>query len=131
MNIAVPTQDGRTIAHHFGRARAFMIFGVVDGTVTGHALRDNTFTGHAKKECHGDHDDDHPHHSHGHDAIVAALKDCEAVLCYGMGRRAAEALREGGIKAFILQEQVSPRVAVEKYIAGQLATAGDFCSCHG
>jgi predicted Fe-Mo cluster-binding NifX family protein len=127
MKVAVPTQDGTSISQHFGRSKSFFVFDIDDGKIVGRVVRDNTFTAHAKGECHEGHDHSHPH---GHGEIVDALRDCESVLCYGMGWRAAEALKEGGINAFILQEEMSPEEAVEKYILGNLAPAGDFCRRH-
>jgi predicted Fe-Mo cluster-binding NifX family protein len=107
MKLAVPTQDGTSISQHFGRSKSFFVFEVDDGKIAGRSVRDNTFTAHAKGECR-----EGEHHGHGHGDIVEALKDCEAVLCYGMGWRAAEALQEGGVNAFILQEEMSPEEAV-------------------
>ena len=127
MKVAVPTQDGTSISQHFGRSKSFFVFDIDDGNIVGRAVRDNTFTAHAKGECHEGHDYSHPH---GHGEIVDALRDCESVLCYGMGWRAAEALKEGGVNAHILQEEMSPEEAVEKYISGDLPPAGDFCRCH-
>jgi len=120
------TQDGTSISPHFGRSGGFFIFEVHDGKIAGRSVRTNTFTAHAKGECHGSHENSYPH---GHDEIVEALRDCEAVLCYGMGWRAAEALKEGGILAYILPEQMSPEEAVEKYVSGGLLPGGGFCRC--
>jgi predicted Fe-Mo cluster-binding NifX family protein len=50
-----------------------------------------------------------------------------------MGWRAAEALKEGGVNAFILRESMSPEEAVEKYISGDLprrATSAGVTSSH-
>jgi predicted Fe-Mo cluster-binding NifX family protein len=126
MKIAVPTQDGSSISRHFGRGKAFFVFEVAGTEVLGRSVRENSFTAHAKGECDGNHDHDH---DHGHEDIVAALRDCEAVLCYGMGRRAADALKEGGIKAFVLREQMSPEAAVDHYINGKLTESAGFCNC--
>lgn len=127
MKVAVPTEDGTSISQHFGRSKRFFVFDIDDGKVVGRCVRENTFTAHAKGECHEGHDDNH---AHGHGEIVEALRDCEAVLCYGMGWRAAEALREGGIRAFVLQQEMSPEEAVGRYILDDLPPAGDFCRCH-
>ena len=127
MKVAVPTLDGTSISPHFGRSKSFFVFEVDGGKIAGRSVRDNTFTAHAKGECNEGHDHNH---AHGHGEIVEALRDCESVLCYGMGWRAAEALKEGGVNAFILQQEMSPEEAVEKYISGNLPPAGDFCRCH-
>lgn len=125
--VAVASEDGVNISHHFGRSRCFLIFEVEDKQVIGQSLRDNTFTAHARGECQEGVEHNH-HHSHG--AIVNALKDCEAVLCYGMGWRAAEDLKQNGIQAFVLPGEMSPEDAVKAYLTGTLGAAGGFCRCH-
>lgn len=127
MRVAVASEDGVSISHHFGRSRCFLVFEIEDKKVVGQSLRDNTFTAHARGEC----QEGQPHeHHHGHGPVVAALKDCEVVLCYGMGWRAAEDLKQNGIQAFILQNEMSPEDAVSAYLAGGLGPAGGFCRCH-
>jgi predicted Fe-Mo cluster-binding NifX family protein len=127
MKVAVPTQDGTSISRHFGRSTSFFVFRLEDEKIVDRSVRDNTFTAHAKGKCHEGHD---PNQPHGHGEIVQALKDCAAVLCYGMGWRAAKALKEGGTQAFVVQQEMSPEEAVRKYLSGDLPPAGDFCRCH-
>ena len=126
--IAVASEDGQNISHHFGRSRCFLVFEVEDKQILGQSVRDNTFTAHARGECQPG--TEH-HHHHGHGAIVQALADCEAVLCYGMGWRAAEELKQNGIQAFILPTEMPPEAAVNAYLTGNLGPAGSFCRCHG
>lgn len=127
MRIAVASEDGVSISHHFGRSRAFLVYEVEQQQVVGRSLRDNTFTAHARGEC----KESEPHEEHhGHGPIVTALRDCDAVLCYGMGWRAAEDLKQNGIQAFVLQGEMSPDDAVAAFLAGKLGPAGDFCRCH-
>lgn len=125
--IAVATEDGRTISNHFGRSRSFLVYEIADNQIVGMMLRDNQFTAHALGQCDQDGDD---HHHHGHGAIVEALRDCEAVLCYGMGWRAAEDLKQAGIKAFLLPGETTPDDAVQAYLSGALKPASGFCRCH-
>jgi len=127
MKIAVGSEDGVTISHHFGRSRCFLVFEVRDKEVVGRSVRDNTFTAHARGEC--QRGQPHEHH-HGHGAIVEALRDCEVVLCYGMGWRAAEDLKQNGIHAFVVEGDVTPEQAVSEYLAGSLGLAAGFCRCH-
>ncbi len=127
MKIAVASEDGLSISRHFGRSRCFMVFDVQGADFTGPAVRDNTFTAHAQGECR----EGEPHaHHHGHGAIVEALRDCEAVLCYGMGWRAAEELKQNGIQALVVRGDLSPEQAVREFLAGNLGPAGAFCRCH-
>lgn len=126
--IAVATEDGRTISHHFGRSRSFLIYEIENQQIVGMMLRDNNFTAHAQGQC-GQDDGQHQHHGHG--PIVEALRDCEAVLCYGMGWKAAEDLKRAGVQAFLLPAEMSADDAVKAYINGKLKPAEGFCRCHG
>jgi predicted Fe-Mo cluster-binding NifX family protein len=127
MKLAVASEDGVLISHHFGRSRCFLIFEIEDKQIIGRSVRDNSFTAHARGQC----QDGQPReHHHGHGAIVEALGDCDAVLCHGMGWRAAEDLKQNGIQAFVIQGDLSPEQAVVEYLAGNLGLAGGFCRCH-
>lgn len=125
MKIAVASEDGLSISRHFGRSRCFMIFEVADRQIVDRSVRANSFTAHARGEC-----QEETHHHHGHGELVAALKDCEVVLCRGMGWRAAEELKQQGIQAFVLNVELSPEEAVHAYLAGKVEPANGFCRCH-
>jgi len=49
MKIAVPTDDGKTISQHFGRARSFAIFEVENGEIVSKELIDSN-TPHSRGE---------------------------------------------------------------------------------
>jgi len=127
MKIAVAS-DGVAIAPHFGRCAYFLVFQVENGQVVGKETRPNAFTAFALGQC--DHEHNHAH-EHGHGPIVNALRDCEIVLCYGMGWRAAAELQQNGIQVAIVGEDISPENAVAKYLAGELKLGEGFCRCHG
>ena len=130
MKIAIASSDGTQISPHFGRSSCFLVFDIEDGKIVGKELRSNTFTAHARGECHGD--GQHDHGAHSHASIVEALQDCGAVLCYGMGSRAAEALSLRGIQPYVLSKQSTPEEAVALFLRGELGPAGQgFCQCHG
>jgi predicted Fe-Mo cluster-binding NifX family protein len=118
MKIAVASSDGNQISPHFGRSSHFLVFDVEDGKIVGKEVRANTFTAHARGECAGE--GAHEHGTHSHASIVEALRDCKAVLCYGMGWRAEEALNRGGIQALVLGEECNPEQAVGLFLAGKL-----------
>jgi predicted Fe-Mo cluster-binding NifX family protein len=132
MKIGVASYNGKIISKHFGRSRYFVIFDIEDGKVIGRENRENTFTAHARGECHdGQHEQGAGHGHHSHAGIVNALYDCEAVLCYGMGWRAAEDLKAAGIKACILTEDCTMEQAVQAYIDGKLQPSEEaYCRCH-
>jgi predicted Fe-Mo cluster-binding NifX family protein len=129
MRVAVASEDGTGVSSHFGRSACFLIFEIEGGKVVGREVRDNEFTAHAKGECKGETHHDHPLHSHA--SIVEALRDCEAVICYGMGARAAEALSRQGIHVYILSERCTPEAAVGLFVEGKLGAPGqNLCRCH-
>ncbi len=128
MKIAVASNDGTNISHHFGRSECFIVFEVENGQVKSREVKQNTFTAHALGECNGEHAHHEEHHSHA--GIVAALQECDAVLCYGMGFRAAQDLQANGIKAYILESEYTPEEAVSAFIRGDVKKSGGFCHCH-
>jgi predicted Fe-Mo cluster-binding NifX family protein len=127
MNIAVASADGVTVSEHFGRSRCFIVFNVAEGKIVSRQVRDNTYTAHAKGECDDQHHHDQPH---SHADIVAALRDCQVVLCGGMGYRAAEDLKAGGMQAIIVDPSLTPEQAVAELIAGKARPGRGFCRCH-
>jgi predicted Fe-Mo cluster-binding NifX family protein len=127
MRIAVATDDGVSISQHFGRSAGFIIFEVEGTQVSNLEMRANRHTPHAQGLCQGQ----HPHqqgHNHSHGGIVGLLRDCQAVLCGGMGAGAAQALRQQGIKPIVLACPISAEDAVSLYLSGRMETApSNFC----
>jgi predicted Fe-Mo cluster-binding NifX family protein len=129
MKIAVASSDGNQISPHFGRSASFLVFDVQSGKIVGKEVRANTFTAHSRGECAGE--GHHEHAEHSHASIVEALSDCSAVLCYGMGWRASEALSEGGVKPYFLSKRCTPEDAVALFVEGKLPLASrSFCPGH-
>jgi len=129
MRFAIASADGVAMSRHFGRSQCFVVFDVSDGRASRSEVRDNTFTAHAKGECDdGEHHDHDQPHSHGD--IVAALKDCRAVVCGGMGRRAAEELRANGIEPVMADPALSLGQVAHAFAAGTLDVRTSFCGCH-
>ena len=114
MKVAVVSDDEKTLAAHFGRARGFLVYEVEERQVKHCEYRLNTFTGHARglegAGCQADH----------HGPILSALKDCAAVISHGMGRRIYDDLRQAGIEAIITDETDAER-AIARYLKGELA----------
>lgn len=127
MRVAVASQDGESISAHFGRCACFIIFDAEDGRVVRIELRKNTHTSHGAGNCHtAGHGQ-----PHSHTAVVQALHDCQAALCYGMGWRAANDLMQNGIQPVIIDSKRSPEEAVTLYAQGKLApTNREFCAGH-
>ena len=51
MRIALPSDDGQTMAAHTGRASGFVIYDINNNQAIQLEYRTNTFTAHAKGEC--------------------------------------------------------------------------------
>ena len=113
MKIAIATDDGKTIASHFGRAKGFTIFTIDGSTITNKEYRINNFTGHALELEHSDHNIDR------HEPILRALNDCNTVISHGMGRRIYNDLRNAGIQSLITDE-TRVKSAMKAFIEGTL-----------
>jgi predicted Fe-Mo cluster-binding NifX family protein len=130
MRIAVASDDGVSIAGHFGRCAGFEIFDVTENQAKRIENRPNANSHH--HEQHGqDECDEHGHHGgvHNHESFLSALQDCQAVICRGMGRRAVADLAAKGIKPIITLEDVTAPEAVRLYALGQLTASGDSQCC--
>jgi predicted Fe-Mo cluster-binding NifX family protein len=128
MRIAVASDDGVAIAGHFGRCAGFEIFEVAGNEATKIERRPNTNSHHhdGQGDCnhHG-----HDNNSHNHESFLLALRDCQAVICHGMGRRAVADLAARGIRPVITRQDVPAQEAVRLYAAGQLSESGGSQCC--
>ena len=135
MRIAVITDDGQTISQHFGRAAHYLVATVEDGKITQREMRDKMGHTQFAAEGHGHEGDGHAH-GHGpeadsrHGRMAQAIADCEAVLCGGMGWRAAEELKANGILPVVADPALSPEQAVRDFASGKLNAGRGFCRCH-
>jgi predicted Fe-Mo cluster-binding NifX family protein len=114
------------VSQHFGRSSCFIVYEIEDQVVKSEEVRANTFTAHAQGQCDGG---ERAHHEHSHASIVEALRDCNAVLCRGMGWRAADELSAAGIKPIIVAACCSPNEAALMYARGELPEYANFCRC--
>lgn len=119
MKIAVASNDGKVISSHFGRSKGFVIFEIEDGKILDKKYIPNTFTGHARGFHH-----DGLHHHDSHASIIENLRNCEAVISHGMGRRLYDELVSAGIKVYVTEE-TDVDEAVKLYIKGELRNASE------
>jgi len=106
MKIAVITEDGSTISHHFGRAPYYLVLTIEDGKVSGRELRDKL--GHTQF-FDFPHDEPAPGQPHGmdkgshhkHMRMAEAISDCQVLLCRGMGKGAYESMKTSGIQPIV------------------------------
>lgn len=127
MKIAVASDDGLSVSQHFGRARRFVVFQVADNVIVHEEDRAGIAVAGAEEDCEAQHV--RPRAAFDYSAVIAALADCQAVLCRGMGWHAASQLVLGGINPLVFQGDVSPREAVQQYLCGTLQPASGFCRC--
>ncbi len=123
MKIAIASDDGKTIASHFGRTRGFVIVAAEDGKITSSEYRPNTFTSHVK----GVEGESQADNRHG--PILSALSDCQVVVARGMGRRIYDDLAAANIEVFVTNE-VEAEKAAEQYLLGTLVDNPDQACDH-
>ena len=124
MKIAVPTDDGKTISRHFGRAPSYLVFTIESGDIVDRAQRDKA--GH-DQFAHQPHDDHEHGRGHGfgthsaekHTRMMAPIRDCEAVIVRGMGQGAYLALQQAHIRP-VLTDLEDAEGAVRAFIDGKL-----------
>lgn len=119
MKVAVASDDGKTISSHFGRSKGFVVFEIEDGKILDKKYVPNTFTGHARGSHH-----EGLHHHDSHVSIIENLRDCEAVISHGMGRRLYDDLTSVGIKVYVT-EKTDVDEAIELYIKRELRNASE------
>ena len=133
MRVAVASEDGRTIAAHTGRCRAFAIFDVVGGQVHSVEHRASRAPGAEGEGCHSHHSDGgHPAdaHTHDHSALVDVLTDCRVLITRGLGPRLVADLASRWVEAYVC---AVPEVdeAVRLFAQGSLPRAsGTGCGHH-
>jgi predicted Fe-Mo cluster-binding NifX family protein len=122
MKIAMPTDDRKTLAAHFGRAAEFAVYEAADGEARLLEYRPNLHAGHAAAQ-----------HGHGQRAggggrggFEESLAGVDALICKGMGRRAEEACAALGIDVVFAAEADIDDVA-GKFARGELAEADPSC----
>lgn len=129
MKIAVATMDGVSLSRHFGQSKGFAVFEAEGSTLGAREYRTNNHTPHAQGLC--NHDGGHHHGTHSHGNILELLRDCDVVLCGGMGAGASQALRAHGIEPILVDVDCSTDEAVASYLKGTLAASdAGLCKCH-
>jgi predicted Fe-Mo cluster-binding NifX family protein len=123
IKIAAITDDGETISQHFGRAGYYLVATVRDGKIVQRELRHKL--GHAQfaDQPHAE----QPGQPHGmdpashnkHVQMAAAISDCEALLCRGMGMGAYESMKAVGIRP-VVTDIAEIDAAVMAYVHGAL-----------
>ena len=124
MKVACITTDGRTIDAHFGRAPYYAVLTVEDGRIVDREMRDkighrqfgNVSHGEAPDGRHGTDPTSHEKHV----GMAAAIADCQALLCQGMGYGAYQSMAQVGITP-VVTDVDDIDAAVLAFVAGELA----------
>ena len=125
MRIAIPSDDGITIAPHTGRASGFVIYDIKKNKAVRHDYRTNSYTAHALGQC--DKGEAHSKH-HSHDGLLDALHDCKVMVAHGMGPRLVHDLASRNIQVLFCEDSQADDAA-RNLAAGKLVTR-DTSGCH-
>ena len=129
MKIAFVTDDGITITQHFGRAGKYLVVEVEEGKEVSRDLRDRQ--GHKQNHQKGiqnnhmatrDHEGPAAHSKHVQ--MMAAIEDCDVVVCGGMGRGAFNSIVSLGKEVFMTNTG-NINEALKGYLAGELVDMSD------
>jgi predicted Fe-Mo cluster-binding NifX family protein len=120
VKIAISTNDGETISQHFGQAKQYLVCTLADGAIVAQELRAKPAHGHGD---HGhSHDAEHghgPEGQHTHAKMTEPIRDCDVLICGGMGRPAFEGVIARGIQPIVTDIR-SIEQALAAYLAGDL-----------
>jgi predicted Fe-Mo cluster-binding NifX family protein len=128
MKIAVITDDGTNISRHFGRAPFYAVFTIEDDEIVKREVRDKV--GHHQFVHEEGLVDEQGRHGFGpgsqdrHASMAQAIKDCDVLLCGGMGWGAYESMKQAGIKT-VVTDLVSIEDAVQAYLNGTIVERTD------
>lgn len=129
MKVAVITDDGKTISAHFGRAQGYLVFTIEGDAIVAREQRGKP--GH--QQFAHEHDSEDHAHSHNHDqghgfgthaatkheAMIAPISDCAAVIVRGMGHGAYLAMQQANIRP-IVTDLADAEAAVYAFMQGAL-----------
>jgi predicted Fe-Mo cluster-binding NifX family protein len=128
VKIAIATDEGKTVSRHFGQARYYLVAMVENGQVAARELREKPSHQHFANEPHAE----PPSQPHGfgpaeenrHARMAEVIKDCQVLLCGGMGRGAYESMKAQGIRP-IVTDIASIDEAVAAWAQGKLVDHTD------
>ncbi len=112
MRVAFPTEDGKTISAHLGRAPFYLIAEYEDGQAPRFEQREKAY-----------HDGERQHEGQSHmshaQAMFQAIRDCQVLISGGMGQPAYEQAIQQGLQVILTGEK-DIAAALEAYRAGTL-----------
>jgi predicted Fe-Mo cluster-binding NifX family protein len=132
MKIAVITDDEKAISQHFGRAPYYLVATIENGQIVQRERRDKLGHAHFSNEPHAAESHGADPHGHGfdpaaqnrHARMAAAITDCEALLCRGMGAGAYQSMQQAGIRP-VVTDIANIDEAVQAYVEGRIVDRVD------
>lgn len=118
VRVAIATDDGLTVSEHFGQAGSYVVYEIEDGKIKGKETRPKASHSHPG----GIHGSDHGQGAGEqalHQSMLSNVADCQAVFARGMGWGMYQALKQSGMKPYLIEE-ASADDAVKAFIAGTL-----------
>lgn len=111
MKLAIALQADATISRHFGRSSGFFVYDIDEDRILSRQDRKVADEG-------------------GHSALIAAIEDCDTMLCGGIGEHTADALRTRGINPLVtLDSDLAPDEAVRRLLIGTLSAGWIHACC--
>ena len=107
MRIAIATDDRNHISQHFGRAQGFMVFEISGSSIISEEYRANI--GKNTGQC----------GSCNHGTMIKNIRDCDAVISYGMGQGIYSDLLSHNIQAIVTEES-TVKDALRKFMSHEL-----------
>jgi predicted Fe-Mo cluster-binding NifX family protein len=98
MLFAVASNDGKEINQHFGHVERFLIYEVVDDTVT--------FVEERPVDRYCRFDPEHPMRSHTLKDTADALVGCRAVVCSMIGEAPRVELEKIGVEPYVVEGEI-------------------------
>jgi predicted Fe-Mo cluster-binding NifX family protein len=129
MKIAFVTDDGVKITQHFGRAGKYLVVGIEGKKELSRELRDKLGHTHFRQpgKDHA-HEVGQPHNTPDdqskHVQMMAAIEDCDVVVCGGMGMGAFQSIQAMGKEVFMTNTP-DINIALKGYLAGELQNMSD------
>ena len=125
MKIAVISDDGIDISQHFGRAPYYVVAEVDDGVILNKKTMDKV--GHSNFSGGNDAGqvDSRGRRGYGrfaanrHAAMAEGIRDCQVLICGGMGWGAYESMKSNNIDVFVT-DNTNIDEAIKLYLAGKL-----------
>lgn len=134
MKMAVPTDDGVTIAAHAGRCRGFVIYEIIRSVSHRIDYRNNTFTHHAQQPDRGDsHECSHDGNGvgrHSHISLLEAISDCDTFLAVGIGHGLVNDLQAHSISVLFSEERQIDRAIAMLALSAFVSNPQGSACCH-